>query len=200
MGLLIAEPLHDFVKTVLRDASKADPREIERIFRDMERRGCDLLRKEGVEQRDIGYQRFLDVRYRGQSHELSVPLKKQVVTNDTIRSVVRDFHRMHLAKYGYSQPKGSVEIVNVRCYSRGKPGTVWILGSHFLHETKELEKRKVWFADGKAFNCQVLRRGSLKTGFSDGGPVVIEDYDSTLIVPPRARYTVEGNGAVSIRL
>ena len=200
MGLLIAEPTHDFVKTVLRDASKADPREIERIFRRMEERGWRLLQKEGVKKADVGYQRFLDLRYRGQSYELSVPLKKQLVTNDVLQSVVRDFHRMHLTKYGYSQRKGSVEIVNVRAYSRGEPGTVSGLGSHSLRDTKDVEKRKVWFADGRSFFCQVLPRDSLKIGFKRRGPVVIEDYDSTLIVPPRARYRVERNGAVSIRL
>ena len=200
MGLLIAEPMHDFVKTVLRDASKSDPREIERIFRDMERRGWRLLQKEGVEKGDVGYQRFLDLRYRGQSYELSIPFKRRVVTNDVIRSVVQDFHRMHLTKYGYSQPKASVEIVNVRSYSRGKPGTISNIRSHSLRDVKELEERKVWFADGKAFNCHVLGREGLRAGFKGRGPVVIEDYDSTLIVPPRARYMVERNGAVSIRL
>ena len=200
MGLLIAEPLHDFVKTVLRDTSKADPREIERIFRTMEERGWQLLQKEGVEKSDVGYQRFLDLRYRGQSYELSVPLKKRVVTDNVVRSLVREFHRMHLTKYGYSQPRGSVEIVNVRCYCRGKPGNVSGLGSHSPRGGKEIEMRKVWFADGRTFNCQVLDRESLRSGFSDRGPVVIEDYDSTLIVPPRARYRVERNGAVSIGL
>ena len=200
MGLLIAEPMHDFVKTVLRDASKSDPREIERIFRDMERRGRRLLQKEGVEKGEVGYQRFLDLRYRGQSYELSIPFKRRVVTNDVIRSVVQDFHRMHLTKYGYSQPKASVEIVNVRSYSRGKPGTISNIRSPSLRDVKVLEERKVWFADGKAFNCHVLGREGLRTGFKGRGPVVIEDYDSTLIVPPRARYMVGRNGAVSITL
>ena len=200
MGLLIAEPLHDFVKTVLRDASKVDPREIEEIFQKMEKKGLLLLRKEGAEKNDVRYQRFLDFRYRGQSYELSVLLRKRIVTNDIIRSAVRGFHRMHLTKYGYSQPKGSVEIVNVRCYSKGKPGTVSSLRDDSRHEMKEVEKRRVWYVNGKAFNCQVLRRESLRTGFSDEGPMVIEDYDSTLIVPAQATCLVERNGAVSIRL
>ena len=200
MGLLIAEPLHDFVRTVLRDASKVDPGEIAAIFREMEKRGWELLRKEGVEKSDVGYQKFLDLRYRGQSYELSIPLRRRVVTNGVFRSAVRDFHRMHQTKYGYSQPKGSVEVVNIRCYCRGKAGTMANLGSHSAEENRETEARRVWFADGKVFNCQVLQRESLKTGARGGGPVVIEDYDSTLIVPPQARYVVEANGAVSIRL
>jgi N-methylhydantoinase A len=200
MGLLIAEPVHDFVKTFLRDASKIDLGEIEEIFREMEKKGWQLLQKEGTERNDVSYRRFLDLRYRGQSYELSVPLRKRVVTNRVVRFAVRDFHRMHQTKYGYSQPKGPIEVVNVRCYCRGKPGTLGKVGSHPSGEKRETETRTVWFADGKAFNCQVLPRDSLKIGFRGRGPVVIEDYDSTLIVPPRARYMAERDGAVSIRL
>ena len=201
LGLLLAEPLHDFVRTVLRNASTADGRELERMFRAMERRGWSLLRKESVRMADVDYQRFLDLRYRGQSYELSIPLRRRVVTRSLIRSAVRDFHRMHHAKYGYSQPGAVVEIVNVRCYCRGKPGMVGSLASRVSgKKVGGGSRRRVWFADGKAFNCQVLPRESLRTGFRGRGPVVIEDYDSTLIVPAGQWFVVERSGAVRIRL
>ena len=200
LGLLLAEPLHDFVRTVLRDASIVDPEEIEAVFRGMEERGWRLLQKEGVEQGDVRYRRVLDVRYRGQSYELSIPLRRGTVTRSLVRSAIQDFHRIHLSKYGYSQPDGAVEIVNVRCYCRGRARTVANPAYLDLGERREEDARRVWFADGKSIKCQVLRREALAPGFGGKGPVVVEDYDSTLVVPPRARYRVERNGVVSIRL
>src|SRR5712691_8302592 len=124
LGLLLAEPLHDSVKTVLKNAENVNPGELERIFRGMEERARGLLRIEGVEEKDTGYQRLFEMRYKGQSHELSVPLLSGIITRGAVRSAVRGFHRIHQTKYGYSQPGKPVEIVNVRSYCRGKPGTI----------------------------------------------------------------------------
>lgn len=200
LGLLLAEPMHDFVRTVLRDASCVDTREIEEIFREMEGSGWTLLQKEGVRSADVRNQRFLDLRYRGQSYELSIPLRKGTVTDRMVRSAVRNFHKLHHTKYGYSQVGQSVEIVNIRCYCKGEVGTMANLTYPRSPEKRERISRKVWFVDGKANNCRIIQRESLRVGFSARGPVVIEDYDSTLIVPPRARYKIERNGAVCIRL
>src|SRR6266704_106708 len=103
MGLLLAEPLHDSVQTVLREAESASVKELEKIFRGMEGRARGLLRIEGVEEKDVTYQRFLDMQYQGQSYELSVPLRNRIITRGAVRSAVRDFHQRHQTQYGYSQ-------------------------------------------------------------------------------------------------
>jgi N-methylhydantoinase A len=197
LGLLLAEPLHDSVRTVLKKAENLNPRELERILGKMEGRGADLLRAEGVDERDVKHQRLVDMRYAGQSYELSIPLSGKIVTKRVVRSAVRDFHRMHQAKYGYSQPDKPVEIVNVRSYCRGKAGTAGV-GGTFARGEKELKKRRVWFTNGHGIECQVFRRNSLLPRMKGKGPCVIEDYDSTLVVPSRARYVIERNGSTSI--
>jgi N-methylhydantoinase A len=166
----------------------------------MEGRGSNLLRVEGVEERDVKNQRLVDVRYVGQSYELSIPLPGRIVTRGVVRSAVRDFHRMHQAKYGYSQPDRPVEIVNLRSNCRGKAGTIPRVIGRFSREKGLPEKRRIWFMDGKGTKCQVFRRKSLFPGRKGRGPCVIEDYDSTLVVPPKARYLIEPSGAVSIAM
>jgi len=198
LGLLLAEPLHDSMRTVLKDAEDVNPGELETIFRKMEGRAADLLHKERVKQRDIKYQRLLELRYQGQSYELPVPLSERIVTGGVVRSAVRDFHRIHQTKYGYSQPGKSVEIVNVRSYCRGKPGTIARVMGRREREEGPPKSRRVWFMDGHSIECRVLLRDTLRLGTKGKGPCVIEDYDSTLVIPPRARYTVDRNGSVSI--
>jgi N-methylhydantoinase A len=200
LGLLLAEPLHDSVRTILKDAQNVNPRELERIFGKMEGRGTDLLRAEGVKEKDVKNQRFVDMRYVGQSYELSVPLLGKLVTRNAVRSAIRQFHRMHQTKYGYSQPDKPVEIVNVRSYCRGKVGRVARVTGAFVRGTDVPTKRRVWFIDGKDLESQVLRRNSLLPWTKGRGPSIIEDYDSTLVIPPRARYIIDRNGSASITI
>jgi N-methylhydantoinase A len=200
LGLLLAEPLHDSVQTVLRDAESPKVKELEAFFRGMEKRARSLLRIEGVEEKDVTYQRFLDMRYQGQSYELSIPLQNGIITGKVVRSAVRDFHDRHQTQYGYSQPEKSVEIVNVRSSCRGKAGTIPTVAGTFAREKGPMNRRRAWFTDGRSVECQVLQRNKLLPGTSGKGPCVIEDYDSTLMVPPRARYVVDQNGSVSIAI
>src|SRR2546426_3286826 len=199
LGLLLAEPLHDSVRTVLGDAESANGKELENIFHGMEARARNLLRIEGVEEKDVSYQRFVDMRYQGQSYELSVPLRGKIIARGVVRSAIRDFHQRHQTKYGYSQPDQPVEIVNVRSYCRGKAGTIASV-TNTLAEGGLPKTRRVWFMDGRSIECQVLQRNSLPPGSKGKGPCVIEDYDSTLLIPPHARYVIDRNGSASIAM
>src|SRR3989441_2986507 len=200
IGLLLAEPLHDSVQTVLRDAESASVKELEKIFRGMEGRARGLLRIEGVEEKDASYQRFLDMRYQGQSYELSIPLRNRTITRNVVRSAVRDFHQRHQTQYGYSQPDKSVEVVNVRSSGRGKADTTSGVTVSFAREKGTVQRRRVWFTDERSVECQVFQRNTLVPANRGKGPCVIEDYDSTLVIPPRARYVVDRNGSVSIAI
>src|SRR2546426_10038305 len=175
LGLLLGEPLDDSVQTVLRDAESASVKELEKIFRGMKERARGLLGREGVEEKDVTFQRFLDMRYQGQSYELSVPLRNGIITGKVVRSAVRDFHQRHQTQYGYSQSDRSVEIVNVRSYCRGKAGTVSGVTGIFAREKGPVMRRRVWFMGGRGIGCQVFQRNSLFPGSKGKGPCVIED-------------------------
>ena len=200
LGLLLAEPLHDSVRTVLKDGEDVSPGELERIFGKMEGRAADLLHEEGVKQMDAKYQRLLDMRYQGQSYELPIPLLGRIVTRGVVRSAVRDFHLMHQAKYGYSQPGKPVEIVNVRSYCRGKAGTIARVVGTLTRKDGLPKSRRVWFTDGHGIESLVLQRDTFRPGTRGKGPCVIEDYDSTLVIPPGARYVIDRNGSASIAI
>jgi N-methylhydantoinase A len=166
----------------------------------MEARARSLLRAEGVKEKDVSYQRFVDMRYQGQSYELSAPLRERIVTRGVIRSAIRDFHRRHQAKYGYFLSDKPVEIVNVRSYCGGKAGTIARVTGTLAREKGLPKKRRVWFVDGRSIECQVFQRNSLPLGSKGRGPCVIEDYDSTLVIPPEARYMIDRNGSASIAI
>src|SRR3989442_1148661 len=200
LGLLLAEPLHDSVRTVLGDSESASGKELEKIFRGMETRARSLLQVEGVEEKDVTYQRFLDMRYQVQSYELSIPLRNGIITGKVVRSAVRDFHQRHQTQYGYSQSDRSVEIVNVRSYCRGKAGTVSGVTGIFARKKGPVMRRRYGFMGGRSIGGQVFQRNSLFPSSKGNEPSVIEDYDSNMVIPPRARYVVDRNGSGSIAI
>lgn len=199
LGLLLAEPLHDSVRTVLTDAETASSRKIERLFRQMEEKELVLLRMEGVKRQDVKCQRVMDLRYQGQSYELSIPLRTGEVTGTVIRSAVRDFHVKHRSKYGYSELERPVEIVNLRSYARGRAGAVASAALNVEREGVLSSVRTVWFND-QGRKCEVFQRRSLSAGTKGRGPCIVEDYDSTTVIPPRAKYVVDRNGSLLIRI
>src|SRR5207245_11005191 len=149
-GMLLATPVRDSARTVLGDAESASGKELEKILRGVEARARSLRQVEGVEEKDVSYQRLLDMRYQGQSYELSGPLRGQIITIGAIRSAIRDFHQRHQTKYGYSQPDKLVEIVNVRSYCRGKAGMIARVTSTLAREGGLPKRRRDWFMDGNS--------------------------------------------------
>ncbi len=200
LGLLLAEPLHDFVKTVLGTVAKADPAHLAREFRVMQEKGESLLGKEGVRVNDQLFTRFLDLRYEGQSYELSIEVPNKSVTRTLIQNAASRFHEVHEERYGYQDRECPVEIVNLRMYCRGvtKPA----LPKHDLPSVRAspVSHRRV-FIGGRWFeSCPVYDRRKVGLGFAGMGPCVVEDYDSTLVLPSRARYAVDRAGSFRVSL
>ncbi len=200
LGLLLAEPLHDFVKTVLSPVAKADPPHLAREFRVMQEKGESLLGKEGVKVIDQLFTRFLDLRYEGQSYELSIEVPDKPVTRTLIQNAAKRFHEAHEDRYGYQDRECPVEIVNLRMYCRGaaKP----VLPKHDLPSVRAspVSYRRV-FMGGRWFeSCPVYDRQEIGPGFAGTGPSVVEDYDSTLVLPSQARYVVDRAGSFRVSL
>jgi len=200
LGLLLAEPLHDFVKTVLGTVAKADPAHLAREFRVMQEKGESLLGKEGVRVNDQLFTRFLDLRYEGQSYELSIEVPNKSVTRTLIQNAASRFHEVHEERYGYQDRECPVEIVNLRMYCRGvtKPA---LPGHDFPSVRASPVSHRRVFIGGRWFeSCPVYDRQETGPGFAGMGPCVVEDYDSTLVLPSRARYVVDRAGSFRVSL
>ena len=56
----------------------------------------------------------MDLRYRGQAYELTIPVGSIDVSEAIIDSAIKDFHAAHLRRYGHALDDDLVEVVNVR--------------------------------------------------------------------------------------
>lgn len=108
-GMLAAEVIRDYTLTVML-AGDTSADELDARLDVLAQRGRQEVEAEGVPPADIHIERYLDVRYRGQSYELLVPFKA---------GLLEDFHRLHGAAYGYARPEAAVEIVNLRVRAIG---------------------------------------------------------------------------------
>jgi N-methylhydantoinase A len=127
------------------------------------------------------------LRYLGQSSELRVPLSESV---DTLEHLIAAFHDEHQRRFGYAMPARTVEIVTARLTVRA---TRQNLDAEVLAEVvrEAPSMRRVWFATTGFVDTPVYRRNALDIGSRIAGPAVIEQMDTTTVVPPNWSATVD---------
>ena len=133
---------------------------------------------------------MLDLRYAGQSFELSVPLR-----GSNISSAVRAFHARHAERYAHSRPDADVEIVVARLMaSVAQPPLPAIRAPTDARRPRGTKARVV--VDGELRLVRVFNRSELPAGFRARGPVIITQDDSTTWVAAGWRAQVDEHAAL----
>jgi N-methylhydantoinase A len=188
IGMLMADIIKDYSLTVMLNQFNTDAEKLSKLFHGLEGKGTEDLISEGIEERNIILERYLDMRYEGQSYEIIVPFN-----NDFID----DFHGLHEKQYGYRNQDKTVEIVNLRLRARGAPDKPTFekskISSEKLAEEALLGEMEVVF-DYKPANTQIFNREKLVSGNRISGPAVLVEYSSTIVVPPFAEASVDEYG------
>jgi N-methylhydantoinase A len=181
VGLLLADVRKDYSRTLLIDAEGAASR-LNRTLNDLHRIGMRELRSEGFSPQQIHIQSFVDLRYRGQSYELSIPLTPRYIA---------EFHTTHERRYGYANADKAVELVNVRAAFLGRTEKPQFRKSARARgKATPVDSCMTW-VDGKKMRTSVYERTSLGFGHTFRGPAIIGEYSSTTLVPPGSRCTVD---------
>ncbi len=189
LGCLLVDIRHDLSSMFLRRADAADPAEIEAEFAKLETEARERLKHEGVPDEQVSLQRSIAMRYLGQWRSLSVPTG---VGTEAVSDAVARFHDEHARAFAYRRDGAAVEIYQLELQAIGvtpKPGLA-------RHEVVASELpparalRDVQF-DGVAVPTPVYRRDELAAGVRFTGPVVIDQLDSTTLVPPGVEAEVD---------
>ena len=145
-------------------------------------------------------ERFADLRYRGQGHELRVPVQ---AADEPPEAVARRFAAEHRLQFGHDKPDAPIEVVNLRLIvRRANPwqgrGTEFRLAEGTGAERPaEAGTRPCWFdRDGAPVETRILgSRAALGTG-PTAGPLIVEEYDTTIVVPPDFTARCDAAGIV----
>jgi N-methylhydantoinase A len=181
LGLLLADVRKDYSRTLLVEAENS-ARQLKSALRELHAVGTAELQAEGFKKREIESIDFADLRYRGQSYELTVKL-----TDDFIDK----FHELHERRYGYANRGRAVELVNVRATFRGRtPKPVIRKATKTRRRPVPLDVQPVWI-DRKRIKTAIYDRAALGHGQVIDGPAIIGEYSSTTLVPPDFKCAVD---------
>jgi N-methylhydantoinase A/oxoprolinase/acetone carboxylase beta subunit len=189
-GLLLADSVKDYSRSILKTTDKADAAVIERLYREMERRGRHDLGEDGFPAKSIVLERAVDLRYLGQSYEITLPCDPA-----GFASLAAAFHKAHLKAYAYNNPHGTVEIVTVRLKARGLTDKIRLgktAARKGASSRSAVMKTQDIFYGGRKYRGPVYDRSKLSPGLRLSGPALIMDFGSTTFLPPGFSLRIDG--------
>ncbi len=200
LGLLVSDALYDYSTSRVRPWDDVDPDRLRETFAEFRETGRDRLAAEGFPAEDRRYERTLDLRYAGQSFDLSVPVP-DTVGDAALETVAERFHDRHERRYGHAYPSEPLELVTVRLRARGVVREPDLHPAPVAGDTEDAvrETRPVVF-DGEDHDTRVFDRDRLPTGVTFDGPAVVEGGESTAVVHPGQRVRVDEYGTLHVEV
>jgi N-methylhydantoinase A len=184
LGVLLSDSVQDFSRTVMLISQEAMSRALAERYQELERQAFTSMSAEGFPPKRIRLERWIDMRYRGQSYELSFPYSKHFV---------REFHRHHEQRYGYADASRESEIVTIRVRVRGlseKPRMPKDRPGQPDPKSALIKVKEVRFK-GKSCRTRIYERARLRAGHRIIGPALIFEYSATTAIPPGYRCKVD---------
>ncbi|RDI72231.1 hydantoinase/oxoprolinase family protein [Halopelagius longus] len=191
LGLLISDVLYDYSTSRVRPFSDVDPRDVRDAFAEFVEDGRERLESEGFAGETARFEASVDLRYAGQSFELSVPVDPEFDA-DSLADARERFHEAHERRYGHAYPEEPVELVTLRLRARGlvSPPDLDPEAREGSVADAVSETRRV-VLDGEAFDARVYDRTRLPTDAAFEGPAVVEGEESTTVVHPDQTVRVD---------
>ena len=203
LGLLHADVRGDFSLTRLTTAAPQTLSAINSGFDELHRRGTEWVRGEAETNARAKYGWLIDMRYFGQNFELSLEVKGGKLDAKSLARLIGRYHKRHHEFYGYDMRGQPVEVVNLRLVvtvERRAP-------THEKHNpvrgtVKDAVsgKRKVWFPETGFVTTPVYDRERLPADCRITGPAIVEQMDTTTVMPPRAKLTSDKLGYLHLEV
>jgi N-methylhydantoinase A len=198
LGLLFADVTHDFSATLVRGERDLDDAEIERRFVELEARAAAALDADGFDGSARTVERIVDVRYAGQVKALNLAVRPDESLAAQWPSVRQRFLDEYERRFQYVTDEIPLEVSALRVRGRGHvEAPQHPRAERGDGEAPVRERRPVWF-DGAERDTAVLDRGELCAGHRIAGPALIEQLDTTSVVPPGVVCEVDDRGNLII--
>jgi N-methylhydantoinase A len=195
IGDLVADFRDEFAQTYIRLLADASGADVAEILDGLGTRATEWLEGEGI---DADARRVLysaDMRYHRQGYEIPVALDPDEVRSDGLADLEERFNGLHEQLYGFRMPGTACEIVNLRAVGYGSvPKPELPVGEAAGADASGavVDEHQVVF-DGKRVPTKVYDRSKLQPGASLDGPAIVTEFDSTTVVLPGHRASVDVN-------
>ncbi|WP_299030253.1 hydantoinase/oxoprolinase family protein [uncultured Sulfitobacter sp.] len=197
LGCLLVDIQHDFSESFMAAASDTNPADIEAAFGRLEAMAAERLKHEGVAAKDIVTQRTVEMMYQGQWRSLAVTAPAKVTDIETL---VDGFHKEHEREFNYRRDDAPVSIFRVGLTATGMVPKAELQTQKVVKNTPTTDvTRDVWF-NGKAHTAMIFERDNLSAGATFDGPAIVEQFDSTTVIPPNTTAEVDQYMNILIRV
>jgi len=182
LGMLVADLKKDLHQSFLKMYYEGIHGELDKLFAEMTAQANSILDQEGFKGPGREILSFLDIRYKGQSYELTVPYT---------RDFIKTFHQQHQQLYSYIREDDHCEIVNLRVLAMGRTGKLGI-SKHRLEpgEAPVYAQKEVYWA-GETRSFDIYRREELRPGNNLTAPAIVVSRDATVVVAPHWQGLVD---------
>ena len=203
LGCLLVDIRHDLSVMYQKTLGEASAEDMEAVYRTMEKEAEHHLELEGVAPAQVVLERTAAMRYLGQWRSLTVTIGNGP---DPLVDAVTRFHREHEREYSFSQLDAPIEIYQLGLRAIGvtpKPSLATAVVVEAAPPSPK-EIREVWFEDvrghAQPIATPVYDRSELAAGMHAHGPAVIDQFDSTTLVPPNTRWEIDRNWNILIHI
>jgi N-methylhydantoinase A len=198
-GMLTANPGFEFARSLPAPLVETPWDDVRRALASMVRRGVEQLRESGVRRRDVTAALAADVRHRGQGEAITVELGPKLGPKPA-RQVEAAFEEAYVRLYARRPPGVEAEVTTWRVRVSGPAPQldVAIPRGRATHAAKGT--RRAWFAETGFVETAVIDRYELRRGAKVAGPAVVEERESTMVVGPGGRGSVDGFGCLVVEV
>jgi N-methylhydantoinase A/oxoprolinase/acetone carboxylase beta subunit/N-methylhydantoinase B/oxoprolinase/acetone carboxylase alpha subunit len=200
-GLLSASIEHHHARTLQCRTDAVDFAAVNDCLAKLDALGRSRMRDENVPESAVRVAYSADMRYLGQAYELEVPLERPLAPG-RMPAVLAAFHAVHERVYGYARTGQPVEFVNLRAvhscpFPRAEVRADAPTGGSV--EEARMGDRHTWFPASGFVATAVYDRVRLPIGGRVTGPAIIEQVDTTTVLPPGHAATVDDAGNLRLR-
>ncbi len=192
LGLLLADYRHDYVRSVALALERIEPQAILEQFAEMEAVAREELRAEGIGVEAVRFERSVDLRYSYQVSELTQPFPSGALDELPVE-LARLFTQAHLRAFGYERDD-TIELVSLRLRALALAGNVRfsdLLGRPTSADHTQAPTRQAYFGPKYGVQDAMIRqRADMRT--AQPGPLIIEEPDTTVVVPPEWSASRDG--------
>jgi N-methylhydantoinase A/oxoprolinase/acetone carboxylase beta subunit len=188
LGMLLADVTKDYSLTILKPTAAITEEELRSRFTPLMDRALRDLFTEGFTEENIRIECSLDMRYKGQAYEISLPFTT---------GYEAEFSRRHEQLYGYANPARATEIVHLRVKAIGRTNkpTLPSADASLCDLPKPSAVHPSHFGR-RAIPTPIYHRELLSAGMQGHGPALIVSGQSTTVIPPHYRFAIDGVGTL----
>ena len=202
LGLLFSGVEHHDVRSCLLSSENIPgvTEALGRMEAEMEKKMLAQFEIEGFPANQVTLSCSVDVRFQGQTSEIRIPLADEHSTENTVRTLYAAFEKEHERLYGHrSEPDNPIEVVAVRLIGgAGVRGAEGVLKPAERPAEFESSRQAYFGQQSGTIDTPVIARGDLSERSTDG-PLLIDEYDSTIVVPPDYNCHLDAQGNIVMR-